>query len=279
MAMDRTETIGLGSAIGAHAILFALFALGVFGAGDRLVRPKPIEVSLVGEIGPETTSPDPSEEAPAAETEFIELDSAAPDPDAAPDAPAQQVAEAVAKPQQKPISKPKPKPIKKSVAQPKVKPKPKPKPKKKSGGFGSGFESRISGIGGGSKAGQPKSSSANGAGSSASSKARGKSAREVRRSVTAALASQIRPYLQSCAPSGVDINAIRTFITLSLRKDGSVSSVRFDKQLGVNASNAPQAEPLKQCAVQAARQASPYRGLDPEYHQMWKSHALQLKAR
>jgi periplasmic protein TonB len=85
--------------------------------------------------------------------------------------------------------------------------------------------------------------------------------------------------LESCAPSGVDMDAIRTFITLSLDRNGGLTSVRFDKQTGVNASNSPQADPLKQCALRAAKQASPYRGLDAEYYDVWKTHALQLKAK
>jgi periplasmic protein TonB len=36
---------------------------------------------------------------------------------------------------------------------------------------------------------------------------------------------------------------------------------------------------LKQCALRAAKQASPYRGLDAEYYDVWKTHALQLKAK
>jgi periplasmic protein TonB len=148
---------------------------------------------------------------------------------------------------------------------------------RKSGGFGSGFEERISGLGRGATS--TGSTKAGGSGASKTASAPpGKPAAEVRRSVTAALASQIRPYLEACAPSGVDIDAIRTFITLNLASNGVLSSASFNKQTGINESNRPQAEPLKQCALRAARQASPYRGLDPAYHDVWKSHAMQLKA-
>ena len=303
MAMNRAEQIGLGSAVGGHAFLLILLSLGLFGASERLMRPDPIAVSLVGEIAPEATSPDPSSEAPAAAA-LAELEPAAPADDAAPEAPSPPVeriiARPVVKPELKPIVKPQPRPaptpIKKAAVKPvpakapsaslKTKPtpaktaKPVTKPPVKSGGFGSGFEDRISGIGRNTNSGAAKSNTANGQGKSPTAAAPpGKPAAEVRRAVNASLAGQIKPYLEACAPSGVDIDAIRTFITLSLDSNGALSSVRFDKQTGINASNSPQADPLRQCALRAAKQAAPYRGLDAQYYDVWKTHALQLKAK
>ncbi len=305
MAMNRAEQIGLGSAVGGHAFLLLLLSLGLFGASERLMRPNPIAVSLVGETAPEATSPAPSDDAPAPAT-LSEPEPAAPAEEAAPEAPAppvervierpivRPVAKPVAKTQLKPIpvvaKKPSPVTVKKPVTKPalaKVKPvaaKTSPaktiKPPVKSGGFGKGFEDRIAGLGKDSASGAARPNTANGQGKSPTATAPpGKPAAEVRRSVNAALAGQIKPYLEACAPSGVDMDAIRTFITLSLDRNGGLSSVRFDKQTGVTASNTPQADPLRQCALKAAKQAAPYRGLDPEYYDVWKTHALQLKAK
>jgi periplasmic protein TonB len=319
MAMNRTEQIGLGSAVGGHAFLLLLLSLGVFGAGERLLRPQPIEVSLVGETAPEATSPTPSSEAPAPAA-IAEPEPAAATEAAAPEAPSAPpelvIAKPIARPAVRPIEKPRPSaitdPVRKPAAvvarKPAAKPAPaKPAPTKataakpnaakprpasvspaskpakataRSGGFGKGFEDRIAGIGKSSSSGTARPNAANGQGKSPTAAAPpGKPAAEVRRSVNASLAAQIKPYLEACAPSGVDMDAIRTFITLSLDRSGGLSSVRFDKQTGVNASNSPQADPLKQCALRAARQASPYRGLDPEYYDVWKTHALQLKAK
>jgi periplasmic protein TonB len=298
MSMDRTEQIGLGSAVGGHALLLILLSLGIFGASERLVRPEPVAVTLIEDSAPEATTTEASEEnpAPAAEIESSEELQAAPVPDSAPQPPAPPVAQVIPKPVIQPITRPVPQPVR--AAQPVPKPKPAPaRPKpiaakpaaarpapakpvtapRKAGGFGSGFEERISGLGRGTTS--TGSTKAGGSGASKTAAAPpGKPAAEVRRSVTAALASQIKPYLEACAPSGVDIDAMRTFITLNLSSSGALSSVSFNKQTGVNESNRPQAEPLKQCALRAARQASPYRGLDPAYHDVWKSHAMQLKA-
>lgn len=310
MSMNRAEQIGLGSAVGGHAFLLLLLSLGIFGASERLVPPEPIAVSLVGETAPEATSPKPSSEEPAPSAlEQSEPEAPAPAPDAAPEPPSPPVAEPIAKPVAKPIVKPAPRPLpatkpapvvtKKPVVKPTPqKPAAKPAPAKskpvaaksapsktakppvKSGGFGKGFEDRIAGLGNASNAGTPRANPAAGQGKSPTAAAPpGKPAAEVRRSVNAALASQIKPYLESCAPSGVDMDAIRTFITLSLDRNGALIGARFDKQTGVNASNTPQADPLKQCALRAAKQASPYRGLDVQYYDVWKTHALQLKAK
>lgn len=313
MGMDRSEQIGLGSAAAGHALLLLLLSLSIFGASEPLLRPEPVTVTLVEDSAPEATTAQESQEnpAPAAEIESQIEQQAAPEPEAAPEPPAPPVAQVIPKPVPQPTPTPiaRPKPTSVKAVQPVVKPKPTPvkpatakatpanpkpveakptpaarptpvktaAPPRKSGGFGSGFEERIAGLGRGSTStGTVKTG---GSGTAKTSPAPpGKPAAEVRRSVTAALAGQIRPYLEACAPSGVDIDAIRTFITLNLSANGALTSASFNKQTGINESNRPQAEPLKQCALRAARQASPYRGLDPVYHDVWKSHAMQLKA-
>jgi len=136
----------------------------------------------------------------------------------------------------------------------------------KPGGLSRSFEDSINNIG-----------KAPGAGKAVGTPAT-KTAAEVRRSVGISIAGQIRSRVRACAPSGIDINKIETFVTLSLEPSGKLTSVRFDKQVGVTDSNQPQAGPLKDCILQAVRAASPYDGLDPEYHDVWKTHALRLRA-
>ena len=268
MGMDRAEQIGLGSAIGAHVLLLLVLSLGIYSASEQMKRPASLSVSLVGEIAPVSTAPDAIQEDAALASEIIE--ETAPLAEAAPEPPTKAIASPPAK--KLPVKKAPAKTARKATPK-KTKPAKTSRPKK-TGGFGKGFESRA-GIGGtGSRSASKSSGSGKAKGTPAA-----KTGAQIRRSVNVALASQIRPYLRSCAPSGVDINKIRTFITLNLASNGGLNSVRFDRQTGMNASNRPQAGPLKQCALKAARQASPYRGLDPEYHSVWKRHKLQLKAR
>jgi hypothetical protein len=291
--MDRTEQTGLATAIVIHALFALLLWFGMQTAREPVPEKESISVSLVGEIAPVSSAPDPVQEAPdsapaPAAEELVTPLEAAPGPPAprpllqpAPVVPPK----AIPKITPKVTPKAPPKVVPKAVKQPapaRIPPKTPPKTAARSGGFGKGFEDRIAGIGApsnrsgaGSSAGTSPSA---GAGKAAGTPA-AKSGAEVRRSVTTVLAGQIRPFLQACAPSGVDVDKISTFITINLASNGSVTGVSFDKQTGVNDSNSPQADPLKQCAVRAAKQASPYRGLDPAYHDLWKSHRMQLRAR
>lgn len=275
MAMDRAEILGFGAAVGGHALLLGLFALGLMASVQSAPKPQSISVSLVGEIADVSSAPDAIQEesAPPASGETA--------PTEPPPAPTPVMK--IEKPQTKPVPKPvkaetapaaakaTAKPIKAAAATP-------PKTTKaatasgkgttpaKPGGLSRSFEDSINNIG-----------KAPGAGKAIGTPAT-KTASEVRRSVGVSIAGQIRSRVRACAPTGIDINKIETFVTLSLDISGKLTSVRFDRQTGTNESNQPQAGPLKDCILQAVRAASPYDGLDPEYYDVWKTHALRLRA-
>ena len=275
MAMDRAEILGFGAAVGGHALLLGLFALGLMASAQSAPKPQSISVSLVGEIADVSSAPDAIQEesAPPASGETA--------PTEPPPAPTPVMK--IEKPQTKPVPKPvkaetapavakaTAKPIKTAAATP-------PKTTKaatasgkgttpaKPGGLSRSFEDSINNIG-----------KAPGAGKAVGTPAT-KTASEVRRSVGVSIAGQIRSRVRACAPTGIDINKIETFVTLSLDMSGKLTSVRFDRQTGTNESNQPQAGPLKDCILQAVRAASPYDGLDPEYYDVWKTHALRLRA-
>lgn len=273
--MDRAEKLGLGAAVGGHVVLLGAMALGLMMSAEPITKPESISVSLVGEIADVSTAPDAIQEesAPPAPGEM--------EPVEPPPSPAMQIERPVEKPQAKPVAKPlvrdTPPPAKTAtkkvaVKQPPAKSNTAPAKSGKGttpvtpGGFSKSFEDSMNAIG-----------KAPGAGKAVGTPA-AKSATEVRRSVSVSLAGQIRARVKACAPSGVEINKIETFVTLSLEPGGRLTSVRFDKQVGVNDSNQPQAAPLKDCILQAVRAASPFEGLDPEYHDIWKTHALRLRA-
>lgn len=276
MAMDRVEKVGLGAAIGGHVILLGAFGLGLLASADTIKKQESISVSLVGEIADVSTAPDAIQEESAPPAAG---DTAPSEPPPAPN-PVIQIEKPVAKPVQKP-AKPNTAPPVAKVAAKKEPVKTAATPPKmvkaaatsgkgttpaKPGGLSRNFEDSINNIG-----------KAPGAGKAVGTPA-AKTATEVRRSVGISIAGQIRSRVRACAPSGIDINKIETFVTLSLEQSGKLTSVRFDKQVGVTDSNQPQAGPLKDCILQAVRAASPYDGLDPEYHDVWKTHALRLRA-
>lgn len=273
--MDRTEILGFGAAVGGHALLLGVFALGLMASAKTAPKPESISVSLVGEIADVSSAPDAIQEesAPPAAGETA--------PAEPPPAPTPVMK--VEKPQPKPVPKPaKPetaptvtkaaaKPVKTAAAAPSKTVKAptvsgKGTTPAKPGGLSRSFEDSINNIG-----------KAPGAGKAVGTPAT-KTATEVRRSVGVSIAGQIRGRVRACAPTGVDINKIETFVTLSLEPSGRLAAVRFDRQTGINESNQPQAGPLKDCILQAVRAASPYNGLDPEYHDVWKTHALRLRA-
>ena len=275
MAMDRAEILGFGAAVGGHALLLGLFALGLMASAQSAPKPQSISVSLVGEIADVSSAPDAIQEesAPPASGETA--------PTEPPPAPTPVMK--IEKPQTKPVPKPvkaetapavakaTAKPIKTAAAAPPKTTKAAPASGKgttpaKPGGLSRSFEDSINNIG-----------KAPGAGKAVGTPAT-KTASEVRRSVGVSIAGQIRSRVRACAPTGIDINKIETFVTLSLDISGKLTSVRFDRQTGTNESNQPQAGPLKDCILQAVRAASPYDGLDPEYYDVWKTHALRLRA-
>jgi hypothetical protein len=275
MAMDRAEKLGLGAAIGGHVLLLGAMALGLLLSTERLRKTEPIAVSLVGEIAEVSTAPDAIQEE-SAPPAAAQAEPAEPPPSP----PVMQIEKPIEKPQLKPVEKPLkrevPTPAKTAVQKVPVKQPPaktaaaaksgKGTTPAKTGGLSKSFEDSINNVG-----------KAPGAGKAVGTPA-AKSAAEVRRSVSISLASQIRSRVRACAPSGVEINQIETFVTLSLEPSGRLNSVQFNKQVGVNDSNRPQADPLKQCILQSVRAASPFSGLDPAYHDVWKSHALRLRA-
>ena len=277
MAMDRVEKVGLGAAIGGHVILLGAFGLGLLASADTIKRQESISVSLVGEIADVSTAPDAIQEESAPPAAG---DTAPSEPPPAP-TPVMQIEKPVAKPVQKP-AKPDTAPSLAKVAAKKEPVKTAATPPKtvkaaatsgkgstpaKPGGLSRNFEDSINNIG-----------KAPGAGKAVGTPA-AKTATEVRRSVSAMLGPQIQRRVEACSPTGVELNKIVTTITLSLDVSGNLLNVGYGGQTGITDSNRPQAEPLKQCILQAVRAAAPFRNLDPEYHDVWKSHPMRIKAR
>ena len=268
--MDQTEKMGFGIAVGGHIVLLGAMALGLFMSTDGLEKPEALSVSLVGEIAEVSTAPDAIQEESAPPAAGEEKPA---DPPPSPDV--MQIEKPAAKPVEKPLKReivPPPKTAAKKavVKQPPAKTAVAAKSGKgttpaKSGGLSKSFEDAINNVG-----------KAPGAGKAIGTPA-AKTGAEVRRTVNAALGPQIKPYLRGCAPSGLDINKIDTYVTLSLDRSGRLTGVSYNKQTGLNDSNQPQAITVKDCIMQAVRSASPYSGLDPEYFDIWKTHPMRMR--
>ena len=241
MSLDRAERTGLGVAVAGHVVLFGLLSTGYFAMNPIPAARQPIEVQLVDEVGLESGAPEISTEAPvpklAEEKAPIEPDQ--PEPTPAPPEPA-----------------PRPSPPAPKADQPKAKPAPKPapaeRPRTKSGGRLAGLLDGISDREAPSRSTKAPAATITPA---------------VQASLAAAVRRQLAPHWR--APTGADADKLRTELSISLARDGSVIDIEFLRQTGVTPSNAAQAELHRERAIRAVRLASPFE-LPPEYYDAWK---------
>ena len=276
MAMDRAEILGFGAALGGHALLLGVFALGLMASTKTAPKPGSISVSLVGEIADVSSAPDATQEesAPPATGE-----TAPAEPPPAP-TPVMQVEKPVEKPQTKPVPKPaKPetaptvtkaaaKPVKTAAAAP-------PKTVKtptvsgkgttpaKPGGLSRSFEDSINNIG-----------KAPGAGKAVGTPAT-KTASEVRRAISVSVNSEVRGPWNACKFSGVDVNLLNTVVKFELNRDGTLKRFRSVVTTGQNDSNKFQVSRHQECAKLAIGQASPF-SLPNENYDFWKDYELEF---
>ena len=263
--MDQAEKVGLGAAVGGHALLLALLVFGLFqaakpplgsdggGSGDG------IAVSIVSDGAAGAPAPQP--------TEATEVPVEQPEP----------LPEATVDPLPVPVPAPLPKAVAKPLPKSIAKPLPTPQPR---GGTGRGgnpdFDRKIKdalgGAGGGTGSTKTKGPG-EGSGQGASTKTAGQISREV----NAILGPKILRYIRQCAPSGVDVNKIVTTVTLNLSASGSVTSLSGVSQRGITENNRPQAEPMQRCVTGAIRKAAPFTELNPDDYEGWKTHRMSFQ--
>ncbi|RDV02870.1 hypothetical protein DXH95_13145 [Sphingorhabdus pulchriflava] len=271
MAMDRAERIGFGTAVGGHALLLGAFALGAFFTADRITKPQPISVSLVGEVADVSTAPDPVLEEPAPAESAAEPAPAEPEPtpvmkvEKPPEKP---LPKAVEKPTPKPAPKPTPKPMQKqAAAQPKPKQATQPKqatPKP----FSKSFEDAVKGAGSNPK---PTTGTSPKQGTFAE-----KSATQIRSATSVTIAAEVRPLIQRCAPITSDNSSLRVFVALNISQAAKLIDANVYDVQGITPENQAQVDRMKKCVLDSLQAASPY-NLDPADYDVWRNHKVQLK--
>lgn len=307
--MERTEKIGLGVATAGHVLLFGLLSAGFLATPNPLkLKTPPMEVSMVDEVALQSTAPKLSAEPPppsvAPEQGPTQDAAPAPEPEPAPEPvpvpPKPQPKPTPPKPVAKPVpAKPKPAPPKKEVA--KVAPKPKPAPPKKSAPKPTPAKpkatatpskpaakasakpatkapARASGQG---KADKPKGSLLGNdflKGIDTSAEAPRKPPTPApaaamgpaqKSALDAELRRQLKPHWRP--PSGADADRLVTLLEVRLDKSGAlIGTPEVIDQLGVTASNRPQAKLHAERAIQAVKLASPFRNMPPEFYDQWK---------
>ena len=314
--MERAERIGFGVALAGHVALFAALSLSLLSA--RIPKPPvadTMDVQLVKDVGPTSSAPKVSQEAPApseAPDQGLPDDTTPPPPAPAPEP----------KPRPKPTP-PKPTPPKPTPPKPEpkptpVKPEPKPKPEKpkpekpapekpapekptkaaptkpsraaptkptKATGLSSDFLKDLP---------QDKPGPAKPKGSRLGSdflkglspdKSPGKATAPRASAVSARsmsglvglIAARVKPCYNPPA-GGADAGSITTTLSIRMNKDGTVASVTPGAQSGVNGSNSAYAKQMADAARRAVLRCSPITGLPPElYDGGWDDFDFRFK--
>ncbi len=271
--MQRAEATGLGLAAVGHILLFGILSLGLTLA-PKPVPPltQPVDIQIVDEVGLQDTAPNPSpvEPAPSVAPEVGPPVEMAPPPEPAP-APVPKVAPAPTppKPSPKSMPAPTPKPAPK-VAPPVAKPATKPAPSAsarpklaldlsrpqaqqppRGSRLGNDFLKGVSD--------RPTTGTAQTPRAAAGPAVEASLAREVLR--------QLKPHWK--APTGADAEKLRTTLSISLARDGTVAAVRVIETTGVTDSNRGQVRLHQEAAVKAVRLAAPF-VLPAELYDAWK---------
>lgn len=238
MTLDRAEKAGFGASAAGHLLLFGILWAGYVAIKPMQPPPRPaIEVDLVSETALESGAPEISRELPAprlSEVEApIELERPAPTPVEIP------------KPVPRTEAKPAPKPI--TRAEPKAQPRP-----TRSGGRLAGILDGVSDRETPSRSTKPPGATITPA---------------VQSSLAAAVRRQLKPHWK--APTGADAELLRTELSITLARDGSVIDVDVLRQTGVTPSNRAQAPLHRQQAIRAVQLAAPFQ-LPADYYEAWK---------
>lgn len=299
--MDRAERIGLGVALVGHVVLFGLLSVGFLATPNPTeLKPVPVDVSLVDEVGLEAQAPaaiEPPAPSIAPEAGPPE-DAAPPEPEAAPE-PEPQPEPEPAPPQPAPEPRPAPKPAPKAPPQPKkpapapkevAKPKAEPKPAPKA-------VAKAAPKAAPPAKAQPKPAAVKGSGTDVAAKAsrpRGSrlgddflkglsdtpseskattppGAAKIDARALAGIRDAIRRQIQPCADKQVNpgpgANNIVTVLNLRLNRDGTLAgNPKMVRQSGISGENERYAQRVVDLGIAAFRACTPLK-LPAEFYQ------------
>ncbi|WP_342449849.1 cell envelope biogenesis protein TolA [Sphingomonas trueperi] len=294
--MDRSERIGLGVSIAAHAAVFAALVLS-FAKTPPQEPPKaiPIDISLADKVGLESSAPVPSQEELAAKKSPVEAPvepeaapAPAPEPQPLPKpqpappkpAPEPQPQPKPAPPQPKPKPAEKPAPAKPSKPSPAAKPQPQKPSTAPAQSAATGSARRpvkptgnLAGLDLGRSNNKTASTSLRNPGSKASA--------EDVASFRGLIARQIQPCANRQVTPGPGAERIRVLLRVNFNPDGSLAG---DPDItgvqGNDATNGRYVERVKDLAIATFKGCTPIRGLPANLYAVpsgWKSLAFSYK--
>lgn len=273
MAISTAERNGLGVALAAHLVLFALLSLSWRNGPEQRFDNPPMTVDLVAEVAPVSTSPEPASEMPAARQGELVPDEAPPAPRPLPPTPQPTPPPPVPKkvetrPPLRPtprVERPRPEPPRRTEERSS---RPQPQATQRQAARPPSRDTRT--------AGDPLSDIADSVARSAPRGATGTSApaaqtaAQVRQAITVAVDREIAPFWQRNVPSGLDVEQLRVTLEIRLNRDGSVAGIRQIGDLtGTTESNRPQQALFVERAIRSIRQAAPF-NLPAEHYDEWQ---------
>lgn len=250
-AMDQSDKVGLGAAVGGHALLLALLVFGLVRAATPMgsdgggSEGDGISVSIVSEMSSDAPAPSPDVVEPVPVVE--------------------EIAEVLTEETPEPAVVKKPQPTK--IAQ-----KTTVKNPSKKTGFGSpDYERRLKEEaererkGGG---GKPKN---DGTGSGSGDKP----STSVKQKIEVSINGAVKKPWQGCKFSGIDAEKLVTVVRFKLTKSGGLAGITSVSTNGRTASNQTQVKRHQECAKGAITAAAPFT-LPAEYFEYWQNYELEF---
>lgn len=255
-ALTREEGWGLAISIAGHVALLALLVLRP-PAGDVVVPPQRVEVTLSDEVGMTSTSPDPRQDARADVAPVIgeAAQPQVPESVPVPERPAIQPEPPKPVPRATTASRPAPRPSARPSPAPRPTARPAPRPTAQSGGsrIGNDFLEGTQGAQGATNSSSPRAAEIG---------------PRVRAALSGAITRQLKPHW--VAPQGADAEQLVTILAWDLDRDGSLSgNPRVVQQLGITDANRAQASRHAEQAIRAVQLAAPF-NLPDDYYDGWK---------
>ncbi|CAN5273767.1 hypothetical protein BH10PSE12_BH10PSE12_09350 [soil metagenome] len=280
--MERTEKIGLGIATAAHVLLFGALSSTLLYTPDPLkLNSPPIDISMVDEVALHSTAPkvsfDPPPPSEAPEKGPTEEAAPAPAPKPEPEVVPAPTPPPKPSPPKQQVEKPKPQPKPKPAAPPKAVEKPKPvketpkaAPTKPAVVAGKGKTERPRGslLGNDFLKGIQTEAPAKPAKPAPTPAAAIGPAQKS--ALDAEIRRQIKPYWK--APTGSDVEQLRTIIAVDLNRDGSISGVpEAVETTGQTDSNRGQVKLHQELAIKSIKLAAPFKLPANLYDNGWQS--------
>jgi outer membrane biosynthesis protein TonB len=305
MAINKAEAWGLGAAIIAHLALFILLSFSFLHWEDPRFANPPMQVDIIAETAPVSTSPAPDSEAPAArlgEPDSRTIDTPPPVPAPVPPKmvtpprpeptpkverprPRPEPVQERPRPRPDPVTRPPERPRERTTPQPNrptaaspARPNSRPTPTTASGqgrATRPANDPRPTGALDGIAAGVARDAQRNARGTAAPATA---SAAQVVADIRVSINGEVRAPWNNCRVSGLDVDQLRTTIVFRLTEAGGLDRISRLTTSGVNDSNRPQVARFEECARRAIEVAAPF-NLPREHYSYWQEYTLEFEKR